>query len=95
MLEDAIRTAGDNMDSYGRPVKGKIKNLVLNATNDGWKPTVQYWFVERWNQCERVDPVQCIVDVLAMPIDDRPRPRGIQPYEAIPADDNDLDDLLV
>jgi len=64
-IEEALRRLSDSRLPNGNPVKGKLKHLVLNITNDGWQAIAQFWFTEKWTTSAGPNPVACIAEVLA------------------------------
>jgi hypothetical protein len=81
MIEAELRKRIQATLPDGRPVDGKLTNLILNIGPDGWQAIAKFWGVVEWNVATGPDPVACILEVL-------------KPQNELP-DTNDFSDLLV
>lgn len=80
---EALPQLCQNRLPTGAPIKGKLKNLVLNTVaGEGWQAVAQFWFVEKWNISVHADPLQAIADVLTKSPDMTPYSKGTPDFVA-------------
>lgn len=70
MIEEALRRCVEGYRPDGRPAKGKLLSLELNATPFGWQAIAKFWLVEEWNVATGLDPVACLNEVLTSSVPD-------------------------
>lgn len=96
--------SGPSRGPSGNPIKGARQTIIMHSLHEGWKCTVQYWFVARWNEANDPDPATCLRKALAMEPDLTPLPTaglpaslraGIAERCGEAPDANDIGDLLV
>lgn len=74
-IDEALRAAQDCRDRTGRPVKGRLSSLHVNATVNGWQVLVAWWFVERFTVVQGADLADCVRQALAKGPNYAPLPR--------------------
>lgn len=101
----ALRALCQFEDEYKRPIKGKLKSLVLNVIPGGeYQVIIQYFFVEKWTVVRGTDPAAILAEAISRVPDMEPFPPSTpafvkavdpEPPGGLGAPTGDLSDLLV